>query len=439
MKRKVSWYAAGVLLLAMVARAGIIIYNSVLVNTPALAYNNTYTVDLQSLGIGALSAQAVYSSATISNATFQDGAQSTGSFTVLNYLALSSASASNSLTIVSNAIPANASIAVPGYVFFNGIDWAVGNTSSNTAQSIKTALATVPWLSVSASGSVVYATATYGSLYNSYGMTSNTSSITVTNPRFTGGRDNAYIAINGARLTQGRHWTAATSNAVTATSLASAINGASLLNTRLTAAASGGVVSATSTINGAGFNYLLQTSTPTALSASGSNMVNGTTPGFALGGSVFTAVHGSGLSLALPVLYSGTPAIGGLTAQTTYYAVPTSGNSFMLAKYSTSAVAGNIDLVVVTSTSTQLLPSQHTYTLAPLPITGTPGLAWTVSNDGVNFTPVAIASVTINSYTPGGANVLWSFGYIGSRYLRLNVTAPATGGLNLNTTVIGTN
>lgn len=440
MRKRVGWYAAGLLALAMVARAGIIIYNATLVDTTALAYNNTYTLNLQANGIGSLSAQAVYSSATIANVTFQDGAQSTGSFTVGNYLALSSASANNSITVASTSNLTGATIALPGFVFVNGIDWATQPTATGTALSLASALATVPFLSVSEAGGIVYATATYGSYYNSFALTSNNGNLTVAKPFFTGGQDNAYVAINGVRLQQGSQWTALTSNAATASSLASAINAASLLNNVLSASASGALVTSTSTLNGAKYNYRLQTSTPTALAASGGNMISGNDPAFALGGTLFTTAGGATLTTALPILYSqGSLAIGGLTNQTTYYAVPSNGNSFMLAKYSTSAVAGNADLVVVTSTNTQTISSEHTYTLAALPISGTPGLSWSASNDGINYAPLQVSSVTISSYSPGGASTFWSFGYIGTQFLRLSVAAPTTGGLALKVTLIGTN
>lgn len=439
MNRKISWYAAGLLVLAMTVRAAVIVYNATLVNETALAYSNTYSVDLQANGINSLSAQAVYSSATVSNDTFKDGAQSTGSFTVVTYTALSSASATDNLTVVNNSLPANALIGVPGYVFYNNQDWAVGNTSSNTALSIKNALATVPWLSVSVSGNVIYATATYGSRYNSMYLTSNTSSITSNTTNFTGGQDNAYVRINGVTLVQGQNWNAVTSNAQTATNLAAAINAAGTLNTKLSAGAASAKVTSTSTFAGSLYNYSQVSSTPTALSVNNANMTGGVTPAFTLASSLFS-VPSHGLTLALPVLYSGTPAIGGLATGTTYYAVPVDANSFKLAKFSTSAVAG-IDLVVITSTNTQL--TQDTYTLAPLGISGIPSFKWQVSNDNSNWNDLAVSSVTMGStgtaYATPPTSTFWSFGYIGARYLRLNAVAPTTGGIKLTVTVIGTN
>lgn len=420
----------------MIARASVIVYNAPLVAAPALAYNSTYSVDLLTNGIGALSAQATYSSATVSNATFTDGSQSSGGFTVVNYAALSTAPATDNITVVSTTGLASANITVPGYVFVNGIDWATQATTALTAQSIGAALATVPYLSVSVAGSVVYATAPAGSLYNTYPMTSSNAGLTVATPLFTGGQDNAVIRINGTPFTQHVAWTAGTSNAATAASIASAINSSSQLGHILHAQASGAVVTATSTLNGAVFNYLLQTSTPAALSASGANMTGGTNAGFTLGSTIFTATNGSGLSLALPVLFTGTPAFGGLSAGTTYYAVPLSGNSFQLSSSASGALTGT-GLAVVTSTNTQL--AADTYTLSALPITGTPGFFWQVSNDNANWINLQVSSITVTSYSSPPASTVWSFGYIGTRYLRLNVTAPTTGALSLNVGLIGTN
>lgn len=437
MKKKSGWYFAGVLALAMVARASVIVYNANLVNTPALAYSTTYPVNLQANGIGSLSAQAVYSSATILNATFTDGSSASGSLTVLDFTKLSAARASNNITVASTSNLTGAAIVIPGYVFINGIDWATGATPAATALSIKNALATVPYLSVSQSGSVVYATAPAGAVYNTYGMTSSNGNIVVASALFTGGQDNAIIRINGTPFQQGLGWTAATSNNATASSLASAINALSPSNSIIKATPSGAGVNLISLFTGAAVNYPLQTSTPSGLSVSGANMTGGTTAGLALGSSLFTATNGAGLTTALPVLYTGSPAVGGLSSGSTYYAVPVSGNSFMLAKYSTSAVAGNTDLVVVTSTSTQA--SADTYTLAPLGISGTPSFKWQASNDGTNWSDLAVSSVTISSYSGQPFNTIWAFGYIGTQLLRLNVVAPTTGGLALKVTLIGTN
>lgn len=435
MRKKIVWCAAGVLALALASRASIINYVATLVNETALAHNNAYVVNLNTNGIGTLSAQAYYSPATVANAQFRDGSQSTGTLTIASFVALSSAQATNHITVTSTSGLSGAAIVLPGYVFSNGIDWAVGNTATNTAVSIGAALATVPYLAVHVSGNVVYATAPAGSYYNSIGLISNNAGLVVATPMFAGGQDNAVVQINGVPLRQGNQWTAATSNAATATSLANAINSASALS-HIKAQAVSSAVNLTSVLNGAVYNYRLQSSSPSALSTSGAFMINGTDPNLVLGSPVFTSTATNGLTTALAVLYTGSPAIGGLSSGSTYYAVPTTGNSFMLAKYSTSAVAGNVDLVVVTSTHTGL--TSNAYTLAPLATTGNSSFKWQVSNDNINWNDLAVSSVTVQ---PNDApnTTLWSFGFIGTQYLRLAAVAPATGGLQLKVLLIGTN
>lgn len=437
MRKKIGLFAAGVLALAMVARASVIVYNAALVNQAALAYNNTYVLDIQSVGINSLSAQAVYSSATVPSVAFGDGAQSTGNFTVASYTQLTAAKSANHITVASNTGLLGASLVLPGYVLQSGIDWAVRDTSSGTAASIASALSVVPYLTVSRVGSVVYTTASVtGANYNSLSMVSSTpTALTVATPFFTGGLDNARIRINGLMLTQGQQWVASVSSATTATSLAGAINTA--LGSVLTAtpnSPTSGIVALKSKLNGAVYNYSLASSIPSALSASGASMTGGVTPADALGSAVLS-LPGHGMSLALPVLYSGTPAIGGLTSQTTYYAIPVTANALELASSKSNALLGIG--IPVTSTNTQT--SAHSYSLSPLGITGTPSFKWQVSNDNTNWNDLAVSSVTVSSYSNPAATTIWSFGYIGTRFLRLNVIAPATGGLALNVGIIGTN
>lgn len=437
MRKKIGLFAAGVLALAMVARAGIIVYNASLVSQSALAYNNTYSLDLQSNGINSLSAQAVYSSATVPSVSFYDGSQSTGSFTVSSFSQLAAAKASNHVTVTNNAGTFGASLILPGFVLQNGIDWATRDTSSGTAASLASALSAVSYLSVSRVGSVVYATTTVtGANYNSLNLVSSTpTALTVATPFFTGGLDDARVRINGLMLTQGQQWTASVSSATTATSLASAVNTA--LGSVLQATAnspSSGIVALKSKLNGALYNYSLVSSIPSALAVSGANMTGGNTPADVLGSAVLS-IPSHGMSLALPVLYSGSPVIGGLSSQTTYYVIPVTANSLELASSKSNALLG-IGITVV-STNTQT--SKNTYSLTPLSITGNPSFKWQVSNDGSNWNDLAVSSVTVSSYSNPAATTIWSFGYIGTRYLRLSVVAPTTGGLSLNVGVIGTN
>jgi hypothetical protein len=137
------------------------------------------------------------------------------------------------------------------------------------------------------------------------------------------------------------------------------------------------------------------------------------------------------------VLYPTTnsPSIGGLTGGTTYYWLPGGGSSFYLAKYSTSAVAGSPSSDFVTVTSTNSGTTAHTYAFAPLTISGIPRFKWQVSDDNSNWDDLGVSSVTVSSYSIPPAVTSWGFGPLGYRYIRLNVTAPTTGGLYLKVPV----
>lgn len=410
-------------------------YNGPLVNAPTgAAYSNTYALDLAKYDSSKVSAQVLYSSVTYTSPTFSDGTESTGNVTVISYARLSSATASNYLTVNANNWPLGAILNVNGTQLVGGVNWAKGNVSSNTATNIAAAIvAGVSGITASASGSVVYATATvYGTAGNVYFMTSNTSSITVNALKFSGGQDNAVLTINGVTLTANSQFYPLTSNAVTATRIAAAINAHASLSPTLisTAPAGSAIIYATSTLNGTAYNYTLTTSTPGSLSVSGAVMTGGTNPGDVLNSRVITAVSTFGLPLALPVLYTGTPAIGGLTTGTTYFAVPLAGNTFSLAKYSTSAVAGlTADYVLVTSTNSGT--TAHTYTLAPLGWSGSASFVWQSSNDNSNWATLPLTSAVTVTSTTASTDALYDFGFYNFRYIRLSYTAPTTGALNL--------
>ena len=237
------------------------------------------------------------------------------------------------------------------------------------------------------------------------------------------------LTIGSLVLLGGTSFATITSNNATATALAAAIQGAGL---GLTASASGAVVYATSTINGASFNYSVVSSTPAAMTVSAGAMTGGVTPSFALNGSAIS-ITGHGYTLGLPLLYTANSAsIGGLTNQTTYYAIPVGTNFVELATTSARAVA--IQPLVFTSTTTQL--TAHAPAFSVPAITGTPTFTWQASNDDVNWaTTLTTGTVTVGAYTSGNADGLFDFGVFNFRWLRLNVVAPTQGGLFLQVPV----
>lgn len=133
-----------------------------------------------------------------------------------------------------------------------------------------------------------------------------------------------------------------------------------------------------------------------------------------------------GFTLGLPILYTATVTIGGLSTGTTCYALPVTANSLRLSSTSANAVAGvYIDITSQRSTSTL-----DTFTLAPLAMGAYNASAkWQYSNDGTNYIDVpTVASIFVSSAT-SSTFAGWDFGTYDYRYLRLNVTGPTQGGI----------
>lgn len=408
-----------------------------LINASRLSCGGVYPMSLASLS--AVSAQAFYSSATLTAGTFGDGTSSAGSVTLSDYTKLTATKATNQITVASTSGLTGATITWPGHTITNGIDWASSNSASLTATSIAAAL-TRGGIPSHAAGSVVYSTApAAGTYYNNYGFATNApSSLTLANASLTGGRNNAILYINGVALAQGSAWTAATSSAATATSLASAINGNSFLtNIHATAnSPSAGHVALASKFTGTAMNYKLQQTASSGWSLSGAAMTGGTNSAYALSGNSINMPNND-FSLGMALLYTkgSSPVIGGLSSGTTYYAAPSVTNPALisLASSQANAVAGTY--ITFTSSSTQ--SSADTYTLTPLGITGTPGFKWQVSNDGVNWIDLQVSSVTMSSYTTPPTTTAWDFGTIGLGYLGISATSPTTGAIYLNIQVNG--
>lgn len=431
--------ALGVLAFGLV-RAATFPLTGYIANETGLTYNNTYSVDIVANAINQMSAQAVYSSATFSNATFGDGSESTGSVTVVTPSALSTATATDRITVVSTNGLTGATLQIASKILQEGVDWKRQATASGTASNLRSAInSQVPGVTASAVGAIIYTTATvYGTLPNSYILSSSTpTALSVLTPTFKGGQDNAILAIGGQQLRQGIDWHVGTTSATAATSIASAINGNALLSLYITAIANSptnGIIALTSKFTGLNANFALQSSTPAALAPLHPSMIGGVNSAYALGSGVIN-LPSHGLTLALPVLYSGTPVIGGLVSQTTYYAIPVDANSIKLGATSSGAVAGNF--ITITSSNSQT--TAHVYTLAPLAIAGTPSFKWQASNDNSNWIDLAVSSVTLSSYNNPPATTGWDFGVINYHYVRVNVVAPTQGGILFRVNVTAKN
>lgn len=443
----------GSLAIAVIANAMIVKYNTCLVLEPGLAYNKNYPLNLNSYQIDHLSFTSLASSVTFSVQNFTDGSKSTGSITVTSNSNLAALSATDYFTIVGAGIPCGSSVTVNGIGLSNCLQWFSDITSTaNTAISLKNAInRTVLNITASTgtSSPIVYTTATVkGSYGNNMTLTSNTTNITVGSANFTNGRDAAMLTINGYQVV----FTPSDVSSNTARAIVTAIN----TNTNLrpivvaTTTLTNGIVFATSTVAGLFTNYQITSSIDASLTINGSGKVvsgitstgtfsGGTDPAYTLAPSSATVITlpSHGFTLGLAVLFStpsATNAITPLASQTTYYVIPITNNSISLATSAAQAVA-NVPVVI---TSSQAKTTTDTFRLTAIPITGTPGYRWEVSNDGTNWQPyssnsfnVGVSSVTLQTYNSTGTANSWDFGQIDYAWIRLVVVGPTGGAVNL--------
>lgn len=430
MKNLIKLLVASLIALSPVTASAAITLNSTLVDTPSLAHDATYVQDLQGLKVSGLSGQAVISLApTPASSSFHDGTQSIGQLVVTDYSVLSATSATNSITVASTSGLTGATIAVPGYTLKEGIDWAIGATTSLTAASIQAAFAKVTFLQVSRIGAVITLRAPIGTAYNSTGLTTTApSSLTIATPTFAGGRNNAIVTINGVMLTQGTQWSAGGSNTAAASSLSGAINTA--LGAVLTSTPTVGTINLKSDFNGSVYNYKLASSVA-AITISGALMTGGTDPDISVGSTVIS-VDDHGMSLGEAALMAGT-GFTNLTSGTTYFAIPLSDDSLSLATSKSNALVGTA--ITITAIATHTVA--NTATLSPLAASGSPSLKWQSSDDGSSWTDLDISSLPSSVVASDPSEASWNFGTPSYRFLRANVHGPTTGGVSLSLALRG--
>lgn len=337
----------------------------------------------------------------------------------------------------------NQSITVNGTKYNRGYSWNlpsdVPETSTGTAISIASLLNTISGIQANAVASVVYATATVaGTASNAFTLVSSTpSAMTVGSPTFTGGVDNAYITVNGTRLTQGTQWNRGASVTLTALSIAGAMNTA--LSSIVTSTNTAGVISSTSTSVGTLANYTITSSTPAAITVLHPTYVGGANSSYTIS-SPNLNISSHGYSTGVPLLLTGSSVPAPLAAATTYYAIYVDANDIELATTLANAKLGTY--ITFTSSSTT---GPHTSTLTPLAIAGTTGLQWQISNDCVNYSNlttttlgVSVSSLTFASPYTAGVTA-WDLGPVNYQCLQAAVTGPSAGAINLQVKLNGSN
>ena len=219
-------------------------------------------------------ASTLTSSLTGATASTVASAHATGVVTIVDYTKLILAAAKGTVTVVDYTALAGKVLTVNGIALTEGVEWTAATSNVATATSLAGAIttATATTLSTgSAIGAVVTVTAnTSGAVGNNITLVTNDAvHLTVSGATLSGGQNTAIVTVNGIALTQGVQWTAATSNSVTAASLASAITTATA-TTLSTGSALGNVVTITANAVGlAGNTITLTTSNSVNLPVTG--------------------------------------------------------------------------------------------------------------------------------------------------------------------------
>ncbi len=327
------------------------------------------------------------------------------------------------------------------YKFIANRDYNVDTTfSTNTAKNIANMLnfstysitATTTTINFSTGNAILLTATQYGTYPNSFGLSSSTAAFTISASSFTGGRDAAFIKINGVKLTNGIDWFSQTFASYTAQSLSNAISTHPILSQVVISTWNPFSVVITSSLFINHNDYSVFTSTQLALPISSvAYASNGSASGYFQNGydtdiSTTTNFISSAnvLTPGLGVLYTrntGTSP-GLLVNQTTYYISSPDSQKFKLARTSTGAVTGT-----TISISTQNTAGGGFFTLTPIPLSGTSTMKWQISNDSATWIDLSVPSISITSNTLQNSTTYWDLGTVNAQYYSVLIGTPTTG------------
>lgn len=378
MKTRITIFAVMASLAA--AAVGAWVYNAYLVNQTVTGSQNfvlNLTTTPNASGIARVTAQAVYSSASLTTSTFNDGRVSTATITVASNSGLVAAAAVDQITIASNATIqdaaatdtivvtstnglTNASITLNGTVVKNS-GWRV-DVSSDTAADIAAQLNAYVYqvIATAASSTVTLTARTKGSAGNAYTVSTSTpAALTVGAATFSGGKDDAFrnqsITVNGAVYPRAYYWNQP--NTIPLTSTGTAVSIAALLNTisGIQAIAAGSVVYATATVTGvAGNAFTIVSSTPNAMTVA--------TPAFTGGASRATiTINGTAVSVSTGATTTLTAAAIASAINSALGSIVTSTNVANVVTTTSTAVGTLSNYTLVSSTPSALVVSHPTY------------------------------------------------------------------------------
>lgn len=417
--------------LTSAARAGDVVYNADLVYDTCLAIDANYDLNLRLPGIQTLSFVATYSTTTPASKTFTDGTKSTATITVSSNTAITALIGFLNVTVASFSATGLSDLTLNGIKFHEGAgqSWTKVATATGSAEALRVAInAHADFSAVRTSTVITVTSVSSGVFVNGWTCTSSTpAALTCGAATFAGGQDNVWLAVQGYGFRAGTEFSVGNTSTDTAKNISAALMANATLAALFTSTWNvGGIVSATSTLSGVNA-YTLFTSSNSALRLNNSATLNsdtfknGTVSKLDLTNDLATVLaHGYNTGLAVLFSTAASPGITGLVGGTTYYVIKNDYDRIGFATTKANASAGtDIDITAEAG--------GKTYTLTPLVISGSPGFKWQASNDGTNFTDLAVSSVTVTS----ASSTAWDFGTVNYSVLRLKYTAPTTGGTNL--------
>ena len=219
------------------------------------------------------------------------------------------------------------------------------------------------------------------------------------------------------------------------------------------------VIYATSTISGIASNFPVFSSSATQVGFGVGKigvgfMTGGTNSAYAQGSQTILipnqnyatglGVYLSSSSPTQPIYYS-TASVGGtrtaLQTGTTFYVIVKDASDIGLATTQTNAVAAQYLTFISSNGST----TADTFTLNVPVIAGTPVTKYSVSNDNVNWTPFVTTSLgqtitvplLLGTYYSTGTLTWSDLGHIDASWIGLNVTAPTSGEINIQSWING--
>jgi hypothetical protein len=420
---------ATMLLMASVGHAFTDVYEGNMSSGPICTSRN---LDLSLPALDKLSVEGTYYPMSFSSTTYTDGHGSTGT-----------------ITIVSSATVAGSTLTIQGINFVEGLDWTASGLSSNTALSLYNIL--VSTYGIFSSGGYLTVKTTYSLSLSSFTI-NYTTYVEHTDWFVSDTTSGTAESIKSLLQSQygGILLTTRTTNSVSAvacnygaqynwkfSSFTSSITAQNMTGGRVaplsginfSRAATEAVIYATTTVIDPNLTYTITSSTPALLVTGISGGVNSDID-YSNNRIVKSNNYPQGLAVLYTVIYGSSPVK--LSNNTTYYVIAGDGSYFSLASSTQNAADKNeLDLIKQSQSGT--------FKINPLAFPPTPSgysMYWKASNDGENYFNLNVSSLTYSTVTyilssSTGISNGWDFGTYNYKYLRAVWTAGVSGALNV--------